>query len=1208
MKRNLEKVMKRVLALIICISTSLSSFTSYASGVAGNVGNNNTTSGPVGTGGDLGVDDLGIKSRTGLRFSLVDSTNPEKIVSVNTSGEPTVIDLWFMNADYFTRFTTGNTITNLLPERYFSAVKTQSINTVNNYQFYTWTDVAGLGIFDDIKNWIAYDKSKKAFVATGKDFQSWEEAIVNVNINGEQVPSHYGHIIRMLNEWKDKEGNLVFGTLESRQAGKTVTDITIPSNKEWKLLIEPLTMFTPCYVGESRPVTTKVAGTLSNIAEFWQTNENLSYLESQYGVASHLNWRFFNKAAVHSLAVIETQRDLVIDKEKLIYENNKLTGIIVTIKEVFINNNVATFKDGRYLSKPNLSKLPTMAELASLNAWNNNVKSGFAVNVFSLDGIMRSDGTHTWNSIKYPDGEPGEAPDSKFISDEENYVKVVKYYEDSKDAGNTYETVGIYGKDKCLHTVTIEDEPQYKVKEFFFSTDEDSYIETGTEPSYSEQKSVYDDVKIKGTGACSIEIEKPVKVLHILYQKENKNDIPENVANQNMILYQNEISRPYDLSILTDDKKLFSLYEVFPDKSGLEKTCHSSHDLDDDCRGNSEDGYWCDAHHTRPAYSHQVDGAYNLSVSDTYDYNSQTSFIRDLVTSGTSVSGSLSLSGGETEHFSPNSNYIFYRNWQKDKVTLYPEKNSNEIKNRLKDFSISSEAYKPAGTRAAKTSSSNTGSTFKDNFATHFVDTTSDRQFSFDYECDYGHNFDEKTYESDQRMFLNSLNQGYSKEGNALTEVYVGETNQGLNKPSDVRTDSFISKFTANQSYSSSESDLKFYPAVKMELLEKDGVKEVYVTSENLSTMKVFNSLQFGVYKKNSVNANLSSTQWSTHARSLSFLKSKEIDDKKSVLPGGAILDIDLGNKGDFVVGLRTYQACLPDEQVKKVADGTSFSTSLSQAKEQSNQLYEDVKQSLEGYGLEMYVYEGVTTSHKDLQHDGKKVHSGDTIKLNSKSVKTSKDEKYYLRHDGDIEKSNRANFDVLDSKVLSQIVYTIKSDAEGNVILYKDDKEIARASKTQDSSVMLSNGEIKQLDDNTKLITNYFSAIDRNKGLTKEKQHWYNEMFEGVSVLVTDSTYTIGFNEDSAIRSTVLDTKLLGAASSKSDLYSFDEEDIRSLAFYTTENTTTAREPNKSKGYVATLAGYGAMKPTILYIGNVKGFAYTKIFYINNFSVSDLN
>lgn len=1196
-KNYIFKIASSCLIAALCAMTA---FTSFASGVAGNIDNQNVASGPVGTGGDLGVTGIGDKSRIGLRFSLVDKTNPERVVSVNMAGEPAVIDLWFMSTERFIQFTSQNAITNLTDSNYFSAVKTQSINSQNSIQLFTWSDVAGTGPFDDIEPWISYNNSTKEFIATGKDFQAWEEAVVRVG----SEDLKYGHIINMLENWKDSSGNYVFGTADTRAANKAVTDISISSNKDYKLLIEPITMFTPCYSGTSNAITTKVAGTLSNIAEYWTTNETLTALDEKYGAKSHLNWKFFNKTGIHSLAVTETMVDTQVEAQTLIYENGVLSGLAIILKEVFINNNVATFENGTRLTKPSLSEVPSMAELADMNQWKNGEKVGFAVNVFSLDGLMQTS-SHTWNSSKYPDGEPGEAPDTLYISEEENFVSVVKYYEESKDGGSTYETVGVYGKDKCSSIISIENEPQYKVKEFFLSTNDDSFIENGVSPSYGEQKEKYKDVPVTGTRSCDIEIAEPGKVLHILYQKETSEPVEKNevqAASDNITLYQNEISRPYDLSSLTEGNTLYSLYEVFADKSGLTKSCTRSHDLDDDCRGDDEDGYWCDGDHTRTGYSNQVDGNYSLSVRDSFNYNGETSFIRDYLTSDTSVSGSVGLSGGDTEHFEPNASYLFYRNYVKDKVTLYPEMNETAVKNRLKDFSITTEAYVPNGTRAAKTSATDEGSEFKDDFNTHFEDTTSDRELSYDYECDFGHNFDKNSYDSEQYILVDELNGSYSGTGNALTEVYVGQTNSGLEKPQDKRADTFANKYTRNRSYSLVESELRFYPAVEMKMIEKDNSeKSVYVTSENLSTMKVFNAIQLGAYKKDVPNVNLTSTQWSTHRKSLSFLETKGVNDKKTVLPGGAIVDLDLGAKGDFQLGVRSYQACLPDEQVKKVADNSSFSTSLTKAKELSQKMFAEIETSLENYGLEMYLYEGFTDDYDEMLDDGKAVHSGEMLKFKNRGVQTSKDSKYYLRQDG--EGANRANFDVLESKIANQTVYTIKSDTKGNVILYKDGVELAKANKTQSASSMLSNSEIKLLDDNTKLITNYFAAIDRNKGLDVNNQHWYNEAFDGVSVLVTDYVYDIGFASDSSVRSTVIDTKLLGKADSKSDLYSFEEDDIRSLVFLTTK-----KQNNKTTGYVATLEGDGAMQPVNVVIKNIEYFAFTKIFYINNFSVSDLN
>lgn len=338
---------------------------------------------------------------------------------------------------------------------------------------------------------------------------------------------------------------------------------------------------------------------------------------------------------------------------------------------------------------------------------------------------------------------------------------------------------------------------------------------------------------------------------------------------------------------------------------------------------------------------------------------------------------------------------------------------------------------------------------------------------------------------------------------------------------------------------------------------------------------------------------------------------SKEgISNKKSVLPGGAALDLSMGENGDTQIGIRLYQACLPDVQVGKVADNTSFNTSLTEAKKQAASYAEEAKNSLSGYGLEMYGAVNVKKTTSDLLKSGKPIHSGDTLPwtVSGKTVKAGSDDKYYLKQN-DIGAS-RANFDVLDSKVIKQMYYEISSDTDGTVYLKRDGNIIAQASKTQNASTLLANSEAKLLDTNTKLITNYFNAIDRDKGQTKDGQSWYNEAFDGIGYLVTDITIDLGFKLDSSTRTCVLDTKLLSEANSKSDLYNFIEESIRTLGFFTTKQTTSDVTKKDLEGFLAIIpaSGNGAMKQMVTKFSNVNTLAYTRNIYINNFSVSDLN
>lgn len=1204
------KFIKRIFTLFLINSLCLSSaFVSLAE-VSGNVDNNNNQSSVTGAGGDFGCN-TNTQSRTGYRMYLVSSENPSEIVSVNDAGEPIVIDIWFMTKENFQRFVGGTYLTKLEEKNYFTATKFQSWDTRNAYEMYLWDDISNIEPLNSLPHWMQYNDTTKKYYTTGLDLQKWEKR--TEKYNGEFT--EYGNILNMLANSKSRSGTWLFKTKDTlgkvNKDGRpvTVVDENIPSNKKYKLCIEPIFMLSIVARNTQADIVhPKVAGTFSNLAEYWQTVPVLVALESKYGAESFLNYKALNQTGVHALGVSETMIETI---EHLTWIGRDALALIVEGIEV---ENIVRFSNGNSLSKAKLSEIPTWKEMSEANKWKSDgagglVKDGFAINVFSLDGMLLSN-THTWDSITYPDGSPGKAPESRYISEKDNEIKIVKYYEDKLD-GSLYKTTGIYGRESCLRDILVENEPQYKVKEFFVSTKEESYVENGVTPSYEDQKAEYNDggCIVQGTG--SINIKEPGKVLHILLQKEDSTKGKDNTVSSSQIeLYQNEISRPYSLETLCSNKELVGLYEHFVDKSGYKKTCTRSHDLDDDCRGNDEDGYWCDGDHDLPGYSVQIDGSYQLSVKDDFDYNNGTTFIRDYVTSNTEISGSLGLCGGDTLNLSPNSSFLFYRNSVKDSVTLYPEKNNNNLKQRLNDFGIKSESYIPAGKRAGKTSLSDSGESFKDTLETHYIDTTTDRKFEFAYECEFNHVFGNMIYESDKRMLLDDLNKQYSQSGNALTHVFLGYNNLGNMDPSDKR-DTFLQKYGYNKGYSSVASELKFYPYIKMDKIEKDStIDGVYVTSENLSTMKVFNVAQIGVYKKNEINVFLDSTQFSTHAKSLSFLNKMGIKNKKSVLPGGATVDLTMGNKGDTQIGIRLYQACLPDAQVKKVADNTSFNTSLTEAKKQANSFIKEAITSLSGYGLEMYGAVNTQKTTSDLLKSGKPIHSGDTLPwlVDRKTAKAGSDEKYYLKHDGS--GANRANLDVLDNKIVKQVYYEISSDINGTVYLKKDGAIIGQASNTQNASTLLANSELKLLDDNTKLITNYFNSIDRNKGKTKDGKSWYNEAFDGIGYLVTDIAIDLGFNPDSSIRTTIIDTKLLGTSESKTDLYNFEEESIRSLGYFTTKQTSSEVSKKGLVGFLAMLPSSenGAMKEMVTKFSDINTLAYTKNVFINNFSVSDLN
>ena len=803
--------------------------------------------------------------------------------------------------------------------------------------------------------------------------------------------------------------------------------------------------------------------------------------------------------------------------------------------------------------------------------------------------------------------------------------KEVSKHNTGEERGSTSKTLEIK-PDTVIKTINIlyEYTPETKVVKVYKTGDK---VDRVTEPEkvdgetykvpeeadyeYRENKKSEDapvivrdwpDTKGEPGAETEISIDEETNTIYILYVRD---------AGKQIILYSNELTYTYDLRDLLESRELFKIYDMAEKSPGKEYSCDGHSCRKSDCSSN---------HKCSNGKHILTKSDFSLSVANDFDYNSNTTFIKDYAATDKGnatfakkwfASISSNKVPSEADRVKPNGDFVLYRQKDKDLVTLYPDKNEN-LKAELEGLGITATAYTPSGTRIEKETAAD--KYFINHFETYFKYVTHDTSLAWKWprtKCGSGN---KGTWLASAVTTPEQANEYYSaNQENVKTFYFLGEENKGLDTGvADARDSAFSSRFKYNQAYSNTSADLNFYPYVKMFYREKDAndkLQDVFITSENLSTMKVFNAIQVGVYKKNKINANLTSTQWSTHARSLSFFQANGISDKKSVLPGGAIQDIDTGEKGDTQIGVRIYQSCLPDKQVQAVQDG--FKVSESEARESADNLIEEIKKTITGYGLVQIGAVGVKAEMEDLLKSGEELHESTRVSfVASNAGKTSADDKYYLRQDG--EGSNRANFDCLDSRIEKQNLYTIYSDTDGNVWLTKDGEEIGRISLEEEASNLIGKSdEIKLLDANTKLITNYVAALDRNKGSKNKYDRYnknkYNEAFDGVSVLVTDISFDVGYGGNSAKRTNVLDVVLTAQADSKSDLYNFnDENKVRSSVYVTTAKSTTAAV--QKAGYLGTLKGVSGIGDLETGLMNIYSFVYTKNFYIPNATVNDLN
>lgn len=123
MPNKFKKFISILLSLNIIISTPL---LSLAGDIGGSAGGSNAGGVTTVSGGDFGVNRP--SGRIGIRLSLIDRNEPSKVISVDESGNPMVVDIMYVDKSTYEGFTNGGYLTALNDNYRYSAVKTQSID------------------------------------------------------------------------------------------------------------------------------------------------------------------------------------------------------------------------------------------------------------------------------------------------------------------------------------------------------------------------------------------------------------------------------------------------------------------------------------------------------------------------------------------------------------------------------------------------------------------------------------------------------------------------------------------------------------------------------------------------------------------------------------------------------------------------------------------------------------------------------------------------------------------------------------------------------------------------------------------------------------------------------------------------------------------------------------------------------------------------
>lgn len=341
---------------------------------------------------------------------------------------------------------------------------------------------------------------------------------------------------------------------------------------------------------------------------------------------------------------------------------------------------------------------------------------------------------------------------------------------------------------------------------------------------------------------------------------------------------------------------------------------------------------------------------------------------------------------------------------------------------------------------------------------------------------------------------------------------------------------------------------ITFYPYIKMRYdkntssYENDNNQTAYVLGKYARTLNLRNAVTVKFEPEDDSNTlEVQSNQWSTHTSLMKNINSLfgTTDNAYKVIPGGATLNIK--NRDDAKskdVKVITYQCILEGDGKVQVDYTGSVSGDFTEATADGNHkaTVNSVVESLKTLRLELF---GNKSARKEP-------FSGENItkskKFNGKSI--SSDSKYNW------EDFNDLYINVEEGRT-SKEKYVFSADAEGNIRM--NGEVIVTKSQGAES---ISNRTAKTINDKTQVVTQLVKALERNTGSdnsttwSRADGKWYNEAFDGVTVLVSTTTINTGL-WDPMERSTVFDPKLTPSQSSKESIgNSFYSFQMRTAAY----------------------------------------------------------
>lgn len=860
------------------------------------------------------------------------------------------------------------------------------------------------------------------------------------------------------------------------------------------LVVEPVTWL--CMpVGTSYP-SSRTYGSMGNLLTQWQGTDSYGFYGSSSGKASLMNYHFTSCMTVDS---------------------------------------TYTAVNGRQILQAPAAQVRTASATKALFSQG----YGVAMHVYSAKdfGVV---GTSTYDEPLGPT--PGSAPDDSPTlkpeekTDETKHANIVKFYESYVDG--ELDSKQSFTRETTPKTITIEDEIEYRLTDWYTSVTFKSA--SGSTPTYEDYKNSMSQVQ-QGTSTETITLENET-TLYVLLVKEDGN--PEAVEGD-WTLSESRLTKIAKTTNTDKGDDILSKLKFIVNFGELNDW--HGHGGCGSCHGGHSDGRDCGS-------CHGGHGG-NMYIED----KEVTVFLKNATKDATLIS---SLSG-ETwgDKWEPSTGQKENRNglgYETGEVTNY--KYTFLVHRSGKDNTmLYTGLVGPSGTTTANAVPNLVSMGFKSGTSQASARTNGGKIYNLVLDMQKneakGEYSTASKCEDDSHTDTDIANiTGQQIPGTLGINTYAGRSDGGfMNTDCDDADVMYIGlsgfDHVSGKMINSGKS-FSFTPYIKMQYDNIDTQNTItYALGQYVRRMSVNDYAEIAWNYQDTSNLHVTSNQWSAHAGALKLTGGKT----NIVLPGGALHSLDTKNS-EQKLRVNTYQTILINNGLAQAEYTEAVSEELK--KEKAIQYHLEYVQSvMEGFSnveIEQYVNEDMNSEY--AWNSGIKVYNGSDIQnLKNGSSKSSKDNKYYFKSDtgSGTDDNDLDAFPVNDGATIEEGIknstathyYTFYSDTEGNIRMAKDGASTG-------SIIIPKNGDIsnisdytaKMINNRTYVVTKLVDAIERNTGNDGKATwvsdgHWYNEAFNGVTVVVQSTDIKVGLF-DPSVRSTILDPKLIPQQTSKRTMF----------------------------------------------------------------------